>query len=51
MGIAVHGINNETAFFPGITVQLHMLEINVGDRPLVHGPPDAGYRALVDIMA
>ena len=51
MGIAVHGINKETSFFPAITGRFHTLEINVGDRPFVYGPPDAGYRALVDFIA
>ena len=50
MGIAFHGINKKTSYFPAISAKFRTVEINVGDRPFVYGPPDAGYLTLVDIV-
>ena len=49
MGIAFHGINKNTSYFPAVSASCMTLEINVGDCPFVYGPPDAGYSTLLDI--
>ena len=46
----VDGIDKRNVHFPALSAHKATLEVNVGDRPFVYGPPDAGYNTLTEIL-
>ena len=46
----IEGIDKRNVHFPALSAHNATLEVNVGDRPFVYGPPGAGYNTLTEIV-